>query len=250
MDVGKGKLRPSQIFNEAKNIYQVIQDWPKALGIEVRVIASNLETCDHSSLGEAYLWSKFEWYNLVKAKQGQQQADQIVAPVTMIKLAKQYNLAAKEYAALAQIEMILIKRHPTMFSIQPELVQCLVKQIDEIRPEYSAIQFFEIIWNNWFVEDLNETICSASKISKEANDNLQPVHDSSGPMSLDRLEKVVSEASKSASEITELDTKRVFSAFATFWEALVKLKLRMAVNSETPTETKASSIPQEAANQW
>ena len=92
MDGGKGKLRPSQIFKEAKNIYQEIQDWPKVLGIEIRVIVPNLKTCEYSSIGEAYLWSKFEWYNRVKAKQGQQQADQIVAPVTMIKLAKDYNL--------------------------------------------------------------------------------------------------------------------------------------------------------------
>ena len=249
MDGGKGKLRPSQIFKEAKNIYQEIQDWPKVLGIEIRLIVPNLKTCEYSSVGEAYLWSKFEWYNQVKAKQGQQQADQIVAPVTMIKLAKDYNLTAKEYEALAQIEMILIKKHPAMFCTQPELVQCLVKQIDEIRPEHSAIQFFEIIWNNWFVEDLNESNCSASKMSEETKDNLQPSHDPSGPMSLDRLEMVVSEATKSASEISEHDTKCVFSAFAKFWEALVKFKLRMAVNSERSSEIKASSIPQETTKQ-
>ena len=105
------KVKPSQIYREASNVWREREDWSKALGMEVRLITLNLDTCsNYSTIGETYLWRKFEWYNLVKATQGQEQADQDVAPVTMIKLAEDFNLTPEEYESLAQIELILNKK--------------------------------------------------------------------------------------------------------------------------------------------
>ena len=72
------KLKPSQIYREASNVWRDTEDWSKALGMEVRLITLNFDSCSYSTIGETYLWRKYEWYNLVKTTQGQEQADREV----------------------------------------------------------------------------------------------------------------------------------------------------------------------------
>ena len=213
------KLKPSQIYREASNVWRDTEDWSKALGMEVRLITLNFNSCSYSTIGETYLWRKYEWYNLVKATQGQEQADREVAPVTMIKLAEDFNLTPEEYESLAQIELILNKKHPVMFCAQSGLAQYLVQRIDQIQPEYKAIQCLELIWNDWFVYDPSNASESTA------------------------MEVLVKEASTSASEISALHTKSVFMAFTKFWEVLVKWKLRKVATLRKSATSKMQGQP-------